>query len=101
MSEKVSQGDLLKIPRIQHPVLVVSKDFFNSSGEIIGCPVYDASTESPLHIFISTDGIEGYVQCEKLVLLDLKARGFQKIGRLALRDTVNTVDAIQGIFDYI
>lgn len=101
MSEKVSQGDLLKIRRIQYPVLVVSKDFFNSSGEIIGCPVYDASTESPLHIFISTDEVKGYVQCEKLALLDLKAREYQRIDRLALKDMINIVDAVQGIFDYI
>ena len=33
------QGDILKIEKIKHPVLVVSKDFFNSSGEIIGCPI--------------------------------------------------------------
>lgn len=101
MSEKVSQGDLLKIRQIKYPVFVVSKDFFNASGEIIGCPVYSVSTESPLHIFISADGIEGYVQCEKLALLDLKARGHQRAGRLALKDTINIVDAVQGIFDYI
>lgn len=40
MSVMVSQGDILKIEGIRHPVLVVSKDFFNTSGEIIGCPIY-------------------------------------------------------------
>ena len=33
------QGDILKIEKTKHPVLVVSKDFFNTSGEIIGCPI--------------------------------------------------------------
>ena len=37
--EQLHQGDILKIDKIKHPVLVVSKDFFNSSGEIIGCPI--------------------------------------------------------------
>ena len=101
MSEKVSQGDLLKIRRIKYPVFVVSKDFFNASGEVVGCPIYSVSTESPLHVFISADEMEGYVQCEKLALLDLKARGYQKVGRLALKDTINIIDAVQGIFDYI
>ena len=32
------QGDILKVEKIKHPVLVVSKDFFNASGQIIGCP---------------------------------------------------------------
>lgn len=37
--EHLHQGDILKIDKIVHPVLVASKDFFNSSGEIIGCPI--------------------------------------------------------------
>ena len=37
--EYLHQGDILKIEKIKHPVLVVSKDFFNTSGQIIGCPV--------------------------------------------------------------
>ena len=34
--EYLHQGDILRIEKIKHPVLVVSKDFFNMSGEIIG-----------------------------------------------------------------
>ena len=44
------QGDILKIEKIKHPVLVVSKDFFNSSGEIIGCPII--SDSNPGHIWM-------------------------------------------------
>lgn len=33
--EHLHQGDILKIEKIKHPVLVVSKDFFNTSGEMI------------------------------------------------------------------
>ena len=29
------QGDIIKVEKIKPPVLVVSKDFFNESGEII------------------------------------------------------------------
>lgn len=50
MLEQIHQGDILKVERIRYPVLVVSKDFFNTSGEIIGCPIYIKSTKSPLHI---------------------------------------------------
>ena len=60
------QGDILKIEKIKHPVLVVSKDFFNTSGEIIGCPIIKNSTAGPLHIWMSTEENEGYIQCEKL-----------------------------------
>ena len=101
MLSELRQGDILKIERILHPVLVVSKDFFNSSGEIIGCPIYEKSTTGPLHIYISTNEINGYVQCEKITLLDLNIRGYKRIGRIMINDIMNITDAIQGIFDYI
>ncbi len=101
MSFQLHQGDILKIERIKHPVLVVSKDFFNTSGEIIGCPIYESGTESPLHIAVATDEVQGYVQCEKLALLDLKIRGHKKVGKITLNSKMNIADAIQSIFDYL
>ena len=101
MFEELHQGDILKIERVKYSVLVVSKDFFNLSGEIVGCPIYDNSVKSPLHIFIETEQMQGYVQCEKLTLLDLSVRGYKKIDQVALGQRINIVDAIQGIFDYV
>ncbi len=101
MAEQLHQGDIIKLEKIEHPVLVVSKDFFNSSGEIIGCPIFINSNEGPLHILISTDEITGCVQCEKLALLDLKVRGYKKIDTLSISVMINIVDAIQGIFEYV
>ena len=98
---EIHQGDILKIEKIRQPVLVASKDFFNSSGEIIGCPIYADLIKSPLHIYISGKEIEGYVQCEKITLFDLDIRGHKRIDRIAMKDLMNVTDAIQGIFDYI
>ena len=99
--EHLCQGDIIKVEKIKQPVLVASKDFFNESGEIIGCPIFEHSAEGPLHIWVATEGITGYVQCEKLALLDLTVRGYKKIGRLFISDIMNITDAIQGIFEYI
>ena len=99
--EFLHQGDVVKIERIKHPVLVVSKDFFNNSGEIIGCPIIYESISGPLHIWISTEEVEGYVNCEKLSLLDLNYRGFKKLDSISIHDLINISDAIQGIFEYI
>ncbi|MCR4588055.1 MAG: type II toxin-antitoxin system PemK/MazF family toxin [Lachnospiraceae bacterium] len=101
MTEGLHQGDILKIEGINKPVLVVSKDFFNQTREIIGCPIYDKGMEGPLHIFINAEEVQGYVQCEKMALLDLKVRGHLKIDRIHHADIMNITDAIQGIFDYI
>lgn len=100
MKETLHQGDIVKIEKIKRPVLVTSQDFFNQTGEIAGCPILQDSTVSPLHIKITTDSTEGYVQCEKLALLDLNVRRFLKIDRISMADIINITDAIQGIFDY-
>ena len=98
---KIHQGDILKIEKIKQHVLVVSKDFFNATGEIIGCPIYEVGKEGPLHIKISTSEIDGFVQCEKLALFDLSIRGFKKVDRVTMSDVINITDAVQSIFDYI
>ena len=99
--EQLHQGDILEIENIRHPVLVVSKDFFNSSGAVIGCPVVKDSIAGPLHIWMSVEDNEGYIQCEKLALLDLSVRGYKRIGRLPLAEMINISDAIQSIFEYV
>lgn len=99
--EALHQGDILKIEKIKHPVLVVSKDFFNTSGAIIGCPIIGNSNSGPIHIWMSTEYVEGYVQCEKLALLDLSIRGYKKIDRVPISEMINISDAIQGIFEYV
>ena len=99
--ELLHQGDILKIEQINHPVLVVSKDFFNFSGEIIGCPIISNSIPGPLHIWMNTEENQGYIQCEKLALLDLSIREYKKVDRLPISEIINVSDAIQGIFEYI
>ncbi len=97
----VHQGDILKVEKIKNPVLVVSKDFFNETGEIIGCPIFDHSIGSPLHIEIEMENRKGYVQCENLRMLDLNMRGFSVIDRISIHYVMDITDTIQGIFDYI
>ena len=101
MREELHQGDILKIEKIKQPVLIVSKDFFNQTFEIIGCPIYTIGEAGPLHIHISTNDIDGYVHCEKLALLDLNVRGYSVVDRIKVSDKLDIADAIQGIFDYI
>ena len=97
----MNQGDILRIEKIRHPVLVVSKDFFNKSGEIIGCPIIDNSSPGPLHIWTEINDVKGYIQCEKIALLDLKVRSYRRIERLPIAELINVSDAIQSIFEYI
>lgn len=101
MNERISQGDILNISKIRTPVLVVSKDFFNHTGMIIGCPVYENGTADTLHLHIQGKNIEGFVHCEKMKLLDMNNRGYNKKDRVSMPDIMEVTDAIQSIFDYI
>lgn len=97
----IHQGDILKVEKIRHPIFVVSKDYFNESGQVIACPIFDNSSEGALHIYVETDEVKGAVQCEKLALLDLNLRGYIVIGAINIDDRINIADTIQGIFDYV
>ena len=101
MKKKTNQGDIIKIDNIKIPVLVVSKNYFNNSGEIIGCPIITDGEAGPLHIFVSGDKTKGYVHCEKMKLFDLKERGYSITDRIHMDSIIDITDAIQGIFDYI
>ncbi len=97
---EISQGDILSVESLSFPVLVVSKNFFNQSAQVIACPVRQEASPDPLHIPIETDDISGFVLCEQLKLLDLRVRGHRKISELKLESIMDITDAIQGIFDY-
>ena len=92
---------MLKVEKIQYPILVTSTNFFNQSQEIIACPIIKNSEEGPLHIAIHYDDTQGIVHCEKLHLFDIRVRGYKKIGNIPISEIKNVTDTIQGIFDYI
>ncbi|MDR1801909.1 MAG: type II toxin-antitoxin system PemK/MazF family toxin [Lachnospiraceae bacterium] len=97
---QISQGDLLRLEGVSEPVLVVSKDYFNRSEQIIACPFLRNAAPDPLHITISTKDLIGVVLCEQLKLFDLRERGYKKIAGLDISNIMDVTDAIQGIFDY-
>lgn len=94
------QGDILSIEKINGPILVVSKNFFNRSEQAIVCPIVKNAVPDPLHIKITTEEVQGSVLCEQMKLLDLRYRGYKKISRITYPDIINITDAIQAIFDY-
>ena len=96
----IEQGDMLRVGGITHPIIVVSNNFFNQSGKIIGCPIVKNAIEGPLHIKLKDSTIEGFVLCEQVKYLDLKARRFSKLSATHYFDIINISDAVMGMFDY-
>ena len=98
---EIAQGDILSVERINTPILVVSKTYFNRTEQIIACPVLKNASEDPLHIpIIARDMQGGIVLCEQMKLMDLRVRGYKKLTELKIDDIMNITDAIQSIFDY-
>lgn len=97
----IKQGDVIRVENMKNLVLVVSKDFFNASEMVIGCPVFSKGEEGALHINVHMKEEVFCVYCEQMKLLDLRFRGFSKVGSIKMEDIINITDAIQSIFDYV
>lgn len=93
------QGDLLRVDGIKWPVIVVSNNFFNTSGKVVACPILQNAVEGPLHIPLKNCPVEGYVLCEQMRYIDLKARRFSKLSASHYFDIMDISDAVMGIFD--
>ncbi len=100
MFHEIKQGDILSVERIQNRLLVVSKNYFNQTEQVIVCPILQKSSDDPLHIEFCTPEMQGSVMCEQLKLLDLRVRGYKKVSELRMEDVMNIADAVQSIFDY-
>lgn len=97
---KIEQGDIITVERMRGCFLVVSKNFFNATEQAILCPIVRDTFIDPLHVKIRTNEAEGIVMCEQMRMVDLRYRGYKKIGRIPYADIIDITDIIQGIFDY-
>ena len=96
----IEQGDMLRVSGIEYPVIIVSNNYFNESGKVIACPILKNAVEGPLHIKLTDSTVEGYVLCEQVKYLDLKARNYSKLTSTHYFDIMDISDAVMGIFDY-
>lgn len=96
----IEQGDLLKVEGIQHPVIVVSNNYFNQSGKAIVCPILKKAVPGPLHIELKDSPVEGFVLCEQVRYLDLSSRRFSKMTQTHYFDIMDISDAVVGMFEY-
>ncbi len=96
----IEQGDMLKVSGVSFPVIVVSNNFFNTSGKIIACPIVPEAVDGPLHIRLKDSTVKGVVLCEQVKYLDLMARRYSKLTTTHYFDIMDLFDAVMGIFDY-
>jgi mRNA interferase MazF len=100
------QGDIIKLdldPTKGHeqagyrPALVINNAFFSrASNMAIVCPITNTDRKSPMHIGLGGLITTGYIMCDQIRAIDLKARNY-KIVETVGEDTLWEVcDIIQG-----
>ena len=98
--QKIEQGDIIRIDRSRHSFLVVSSDYFNTSGAVIVCPVVRSAPQDALHVPIRTERTEGVVLCEELATVSSRSRSVVPVDRLSSDGLINIIYRVQSIFDY-
>ena len=102
--KNVSQGDVLRVGGITHPVLVVSNQEFNQIMEVIVCPVLDDLSVNAIHptVIIRQQNSEkkAYIACEHLRHLDLKARRYTKLGSVDYFQMMDISDILVALLEY-
>jgi mRNA interferase MazF len=86
------QGDIIKFdfdPVLGHeqggyrPAVVISREIFNrKTGQIIVCPITQTDRPYPTRIFLDGHQTQGFIICEHLKTIDVKARKPKLVERI-------------------
>jgi len=109
VGEKIKQGDIIKLnlnPTKGHeqagyrPVLVVNNTSHSrASNMTIVCPITSTDRENPLHVRLEGLETTGFVMCDQLRAIDIRARDYQRIETIDGETLWEVCDIIQGSFD--
>jgi len=92
--DQVGQGDVLRIHGFKMPVVVVSNDYFNRTGNAIVCPVVQKAEEGPLHFDLETEQVKGRILCEQVHYVNLSNRYYSRLAGLEYFSMMDVSDAI-------
>ena len=96
----LNQGDIIRVEGIAGLVFVASTKVFNGANMIIGCPILNDGETNALHYRMLHSETKGIVLCEQLKYFDLRKRNYSYRSHTDIRDCMEVVDIIQGIFEY-
>ena len=107
----VNQGDVLKInfnPQKGHeqagyrPAIVVNNKLLSKKTTLAFlCPVTHTNRKNPFHYKIDGyDFIDGYVMCDQIKTMDLRARDFKIVGRLDDGDVRSIIERIEMLLEF-
>lgn len=91
------QGNILHVQGIHFPVLVVTSDIYNDSGQAIVCPILKEEIPGPTTYVLS--GI-GTVMCDQVRFVDLNSRTYRIKSEISINDLIEISSIIESLFDY-
>jgi len=102
----VKQGDIIKLnlnPTKGHeqagyrPVLVISNaSFSRASNMLMVCPITNTNRNSPLHVELSELQTTGFVMCDQVRIVDIRARGYNMVESVSEDTLWEVCDIIVG-----
>ena len=103
------QGDILKIalnPTLGHeqaghrPVLAINNDHHaRASNMTLVCPITNTDRHSPLHDRLDGQITTGFVMCDQIRAVDLRARQHTIIESIDEETLLEVCDIVQGMVD--
>lgn len=105
----VNQGDIIKLnldPTMGHeqagyrPVLVISNASFSKiTNMTIICPITNTDRDSPVHVALEGLITTGYIMCDQVRAVDIRAREYKIIESIDDDTLWNVCDIIFGSID--
>ena len=106
VGQKIKQGDIIKLnlnPSKGHeqagyrPVLVVNNaSHSRASNMTIVCPITHTNRKNPLHVPLKGMKTTGFVMCDQLRAVDIRARDYKIIETVSGETLWEVCDIIQG-----
>ncbi len=97
----VEQGDIIKIEGVRDLALVISKNYYNESGKVFLCPIYEKDLGTAFSMEMELNDTKFYVCCDAVKQMDIDAREYTKMGHLHLGKLIQVINLTQSIMDYI
>ena len=107
---ELNQGDIIKTnfsPQSGHeqagyrPAVLISNASFNRhSNLVLACPITHTDRKNPFHVALKENcDIDGFILCDQIKSLDLKARGYRYVSSLDRETLCDVLDIIYDLLE--
>ena len=97
----IEQGSIIKIEKLNGYFLVISRNIYNVSEQIIVVPIIENGKEGTFRLPVNSKYIEGVAICDEIRKIDIRVRGYSIISYINNNDLFSIISIIQDLFQII